>query len=147
MRPNLLDVMCSSIEFPSLGWKWEPNILSVHVYCKMLWENKYKEDYELICNGLFSTLYQVFFGEEAPCLSPEGQKIVKEYGDWYMTPYGVYIRISSSTKPPHWFPHFIPDTMLLQEIAYQTYMNGVVASLCRNKKGLCPPFPFQASQG
>ena len=39
------------------------------------------EDYELICNGLFSTLYQVLFGEEAPCISPEGQNIANEYGD------------------------------------------------------------------
>ena len=101
MSSYLLDVMCVSIEFPSLGWKWEPRLSSVHVYCKILWENKYKEDYELICNGLFSTLYQVLFGEEAPCLSPEGQKIVKEYGDWYMTLDGVYIRIVNSTKPPH----------------------------------------------
>ena len=66
---------------------------SIHVYCKMLWETKYKEDYELICNRLFHTLYQVLFGEEAPWLSPEGQNIVKEYGDWYMTLVGVYIII------------------------------------------------------
>ena len=79
----------------------------------MLWENRYKEDYELICNGLFFTIYQVLFGEEAPCLSPEGQKIVKEYGDWYMTPDGVYIKISNSTNPPHWLPHIVPDTLLL----------------------------------
>ena len=93
--------MCASLEFPSLGWKWEPSLSSVHVYCKMLWKNKYKKDYELICNGLFSTLYQVLFGEEARCLSPEGKKIVKEYGDWYMTLDGVYIRIAGSTMPPH----------------------------------------------
>ena len=101
MSSYLLDVMCASIEYPSLGWKWEPNLLSVHVYCKMIWENKYKEDYELICNGLLSTLYQLLFGEEAPFMSLEGQRIVKEYGDWYMTPDGVYIRISGSTEPPH----------------------------------------------
>jgi len=95
----------------------------------MIWENKYKEDYELNCNGLFSTLYHVLFGEEAPCLSLEGQKIVKEYGDWYMTPDGVYIIIVSSTKDLHWLPHFLLDTLLLQEIAYQTYVNGVAASL------------------
>ena len=129
MSKYLLDVMCASIEFPSLGWKREPILPSIHVYCKMLWENKYKEEYELICNGLFSTLYQVLFGEEAPCLSLEGQKIVREYGDWYMTPDGVYIIISGSTKPPHWFAHFVPDTLLLREIAYQSYVNGVVASL------------------
>ena len=80
MYSYLLDVMCVSIEYPSLDWKWEPNLPSFHVYCKILWENKYKEDYEMICNGLFSTLYQVLFGEEAPCLSLEGKKTVKEYG-------------------------------------------------------------------
>ena len=124
-----MDVTCSSREYPSLGWKWESNRLSIHVYCKMLWENKYKEDYEFICNGLFSTIYQVLFGEEALCLSLEGQKIVKEYEDVYMTPDGVYIIISSSTKAPHWFPHIVPNTLLLQKIAYQTYVNGVSSSL------------------
>ena len=93
--------MCASISFPSLGWKWEPILPSVHVYLKMLWENKYKEDHELICNGLFSTLYQDLFSEEEPCLCPEWQKIVKEYGDWYMTPDGVYIKIVDNTKPSH----------------------------------------------
>ena len=105
---------------------------------------KYKEDYEWICNELFSTLYRVLFGEEAPCISPEGQKLVKEYKDWHMTPFGVYIRISSSTKPPHWLPHFVPDTLLLQEISHQTYVNGMAISLHQNKKGLWPPFPLSA---
>ena len=93
--------MCASREYPSLGWKWEPKLLPVHVYCKMLWEKKYREDFEFICNGLFSTLYQVLSSEEAPCLSLEGHNIVKEYGDWYMTPDGVYIIISGRTKPLH----------------------------------------------
>ena len=66
--------MCANLEIPSLGWKWESILPSIHVYCKILWETKYKKDYELICNGLFPTLYQVLFGEEAPCLSPEGEK-------------------------------------------------------------------------
>jgi hypothetical protein len=142
MSSYLLDVMCASIEFPSLGWKWEPSLPSVHVYCKMLWENKYKEDYEFICNGLFFILYQVIFGEEAPCLSPEGKKIVKEYGDWYMTQNKVYIRIIGNANPLHQFPHLVPDTLLLQEISYQRYVNSVVASLHHNKKGLWPMFAF-----
>ena len=57
-----------------------------------------------------------------------------------MTPDGVYIRISGSTKAPHWLPHFVPDTLLLQDISYQTYVNGVVASLHRKNKGLWPLF-------
>ena len=59
-----------------------------------------------------------------------------------MTPDGVYIRIVGSTKDPHWLPHFVLDTLLLQEVAYQTYVNGVAASLHKNKKGLWPPFPL-----
>ena len=59
-----------------------------------------------------------------------------------MTPDGVYIRIPVSTKAPHWLPNFVEDTLLLQEIPYQTYVNGVVSSLHRNKKGLWPPFPL-----
>ena len=106
----------------------------------MLWENKYKDDYELICIGLFSTIYQLLFGEETPCLSHEGQSIVKEYEDQYMTPNRVYIRIASSTKDPHQLPHFVLGTLLLDEITYQTYVNGAVDSLHRNKKGLLPPF-------
>jgi hypothetical protein len=82
------------------------------------------------------------FGEEEPCLSPEGQNIVKEYGDWYMTLGGVYIRIVGSTKAPQWLPHFVPDTLLLQEITYKTYVNGVATSLDIKKKGLWPPFPL-----
>ena len=59
-----------------------------------------------------------------------------------MTPNGVYIRISGSTKGPHWLPHFVLDTLLLQEISYQTYVIGVATSLHKAKKGLWPPFPL-----
>ena len=81
MSSYILDVMCASQEYPYLGWKSKPYLLSIHVYYKMLWENKYKEDYEHICNESFDPIYRVLFGEEAPCLSLEGQKIVKAYGD------------------------------------------------------------------
>ena len=63
MASYLLDVICASIEYPSLGWKWNPNLLLIHVYCKMLWEDKYKENYERICNGLFAPIHYILFGE------------------------------------------------------------------------------------
>ena len=137
-----MDVMCASMESPSLEWKWEPSLPSVHVYYKMLWENKYKDDYDQICINFFPTLYETLFGEEIPCLSLVGQALVKELGDWYMTSTEVYIRIAGSTKPPHWLPHFVPDSLLLQQIAYQTFINGVAASLHKHKKGIWPQFPL-----
>ena len=62
-----------------------------------------------------------------------------------MTPVGVYIRIVGRTKPPHWLPNFVPDSLLLQEIAYQTFINGVVASLQKHKKEHWPQFPLMTS--
>ena len=59
-----------------------------------------------------------------------------------MTPDGVYIRMIGSTKSPYWLPHFRQDKLLLQEIAYQTHINGVSTSLLKEKKGHWPPFPF-----
>ena len=97
----------------SISWVEIETQLSVNTCILQDDENKYKEDYELICNGLFSTLYQVLFGEEVLCLSPKGKKIVKQYGDWYMTQGRVYIKIFGSTNPPHWLPHLVPDTLLL----------------------------------
>jgi hypothetical protein len=88
---------------------------------------------------------KTLFEEETPCLSPEGQEIIKELGDWCMTPDGVYIRIARITKPPHWLPHFVPESLLLQEIAHKTFINGVVASLQKHKKGLWPQFPLMTS--
>ena len=59
-----------------------------------------------------------------------------------MTPDGVYLRIFGSTKDPLWLLHFVPHTLLLQQISYQTYVNGVATSLHGNKKGLWPSFPL-----
>ena len=48
MSTYLMDVMCANLEFPLLEWKWEHSLPSIHVYCKMLWENKCKEYYEQV---------------------------------------------------------------------------------------------------
>ena len=141
MDSYLLDVMCASREYPSLSWRWKLDLPSIHVYYKMLWKKKYEDD-ERICNGLFALIYRILFGEEAPCLSPKGHKIVQKYGDQYMTSDGVYIRMSGSTKAPHWLPHVLPDPLLLKEISYQTYVHGVATSLHKAKKGLWPLFLY-----
>lgn len=59
-----------------------------------------------------------------------------------MTPDKVYISIIGSTKSPHWLPHLVLDLLPLQEISYQTYVNGLATSLHWNKKRLWPPFPL-----
>ena len=39
MYSYLLDVMCASREYISLRWRWNSDLPSIHVYCKMRWEN------------------------------------------------------------------------------------------------------------
>ena len=56
MSSYLLYVMCAGQEYHSLGSKWKPDLPSIHVFYKMLWENKYKEDYEQTCKLIFSNL-------------------------------------------------------------------------------------------
>ena len=59
-----------------------------------------------------------------------------------MTLDGIYIRMSSSSKDLYWLLHFVPNKLFLQELAYKTYIHGVVASLHKEKMGLWPPFPL-----
>jgi hypothetical protein len=70
------------------------------------------------------------------------QAIVKIIGDWYLLEYGTYLRIYGATKSPHFLPKFILDRLVLQEIAYQTIIHGVGATLYRDKKSIWPPLPL-----
>ena len=67
---------------------------------------------------------------------------MQKYGDWYMSPDGVYIRMLGSSKAPHWLPHFVLEKLLLQELEYQTHIHGFATSLGKEKKGHWPPFPL-----
>ena len=39
-------------------------------------------------------------------------------------------------------PHFVPESLLIQKISYQAFVNGVAASLHKHKKGHWPQFPL-----
>ena len=67
---------------------------------------------------------------------------MNKYSDQSMSPDRVYIRMIGITKAHHWLPHFILDKILIQEMAYHTYINGDFASLLKAKKGRWLPFPF-----
>jgi hypothetical protein len=56
--------------------------------------------------------------------------------------HGTYIRIYGAMKPPHLVPWFIPDKLVLQEVAYQTIIHGVGGTLYRSMKEIWPPLPL-----
>jgi hypothetical protein len=42
MSSYLLDIMCTTHRYPNMGWSWFPTDASIHIYCKVLWEHKYR---------------------------------------------------------------------------------------------------------
>jgi hypothetical protein len=75
-------------------------------------------------------------------MSEKAIEAISEVGDWYVIDKGTYIRVFRAIKAPHVLPKFISDKLALQEVAYQTFVHGVGASLARDKKSLWPPLPF-----
>jgi hypothetical protein len=42
MSSYLIDIMCMAHKYPNMGWEWKPVDASIHIYCKVLWEHKYR---------------------------------------------------------------------------------------------------------
>jgi hypothetical protein len=142
MSSYLLDIMCVVHRYPKMGWAWQPTEPSIHIYCKVLWEHKHRTEYHKICNHFFPPLYEFIFCAPAPCMTEKALSIIKNIGDWYVMQHGTYIRIYGATKAPHLLPRFVPDKLVLQELAYQTIIHGVGAALYRNKKDIWPSLPL-----
>jgi hypothetical protein len=56
--------------------------------------------------------------------------------------HGTYIRVYGVMKSPYLLPRFVPDKLVLQEVAYQTIIHGVGGMLYRFKKAICSPLPL-----
>jgi hypothetical protein len=61
MVSYLLDAICARNVFPGIGLSWHVFELSVHVYFNILWENRYKKSYTLICDDFLAMIYFLIF--------------------------------------------------------------------------------------
>lgn len=69
--------------------------------------------------------------------------MLMDVGDWYLFDEGCYLRIYGCSRPPHIFPHYVTDKMVLLEIAYQNLIDGASHTLSVNKKSVWPPLPLK----
>jgi len=60
MDSFLLDFMCARNIFTSMNLIWHIAELPVHIYLNILWENRYKKSYSLICDEFISRIYFIF---------------------------------------------------------------------------------------
>lgn len=114
-----------------MGWAWSISNIPVQVYCKDLWEKKYKRQYANICYHFFAQAFELILGKPAPRLSDEAMQVLSNIGDWYIEKDLTYIRIYGATAAPHLLPKFVLDRLVLREIAYQTILHGFNAFLVK----------------
>ena len=70
MSAYIMDAICFSFDFPSMGWKWTlEDPTTIHLYHDILWESKYQPHFYRICNKLMLPLYKAIFYRNVPRLS------------------------------------------------------------------------------
>jgi hypothetical protein len=57
-----------------------------------------------------------------------------------MKKYYTYVRIFGATGPPHLLPKYVPDKLLVREIAYQTIEKGATCLFIREKQKVLAHF-------
>jgi hypothetical protein len=109
MASYLLDVICARNVFTGMNLSWHVAELPVHVYFNILWENRYKKSYALICDEFIARVYFIIFKKECPRLSVAAKKMISKVGHWYLDETTTYIRVFGATDAPHLLPAHVPD--------------------------------------
>jgi hypothetical protein len=84
MASYLLDVVSARNAFAGMNLRWCTFELSVHVYFDILWENRYKRSYSLICDQFIAPIHFLLFKKECPRLSDAAKKVISRVGHWYL---------------------------------------------------------------
>jgi len=109
MDSYLLEIICARNVFSRMNLRWHTLELLVHVYFNILWENRYKKSYSLICNQFIIRIYFLLFKKECPSMLEETKRIVYDVGHWYLDEHYTYIRFFGATRAPHLLPVYVLD--------------------------------------
>jgi hypothetical protein len=103
MSSYLIDIMCVAHQYPNMGWAWKPTDTTIHIYCKVLWEHKYRTKYQKIYEHFLAPLYEFIFCTPTPCMTDKEIVVIKRIGDWYLMEHNTYIRVYGAMKSPIFF--------------------------------------------
>ena len=87
-------------------------------------------------------LYTLIFLTECNYMSEEAFKVIEEYGSYYLTEEGMYIRMYGGSRAPSLLPKYATDYVLHKEAVRQVYIDGVGSFLFEHKKETYPTIPF-----
>lgn len=82
MSTYIMDVICFTSDFTSMGWKWtieDP----IHIYHNILLESKYQPHLYKFFHGVMFPIHQSVFNGRAPRLSLEANNDLLSIGRWF----------------------------------------------------------------
>ena len=114
----------------------------MYIAYKLLWAQNYHRYYREICEHFIMPLYTLHFLTECNCMSEEAFKVIKEFGDYYLTEDGLYVRMYGGSIAPSLLPKYATDYVLHKDVIRQVYIDGVGNFLFEHKKETYPTIPF-----
>ena len=69
-------------------------------------------------------------------------EFIYEYGDYYFSQEGTYLRMYGGSRPPSLLPKFSMNYVVHKEVVRYLFINGVGNFLFDMKKEAFPPLPF-----
>ena len=68
-------------------------------------------------------LYTLIFLTECNCMSEESFNVIQEFGDYYLTEEGLYVRMYGGSRAPSLLPKYSIDYVLHKEVVRQLYID------------------------
>jgi hypothetical protein len=75
MALYLLDIICTRNTFVGMNLNWHSLELEAHVYFNILWENRYKKSYVVICDQFIAWIYFFLFSKNALCFQIKPRRL------------------------------------------------------------------------
>ena len=124
MSSFLIDCILYRLRFEKLNCVWKEGKTPIYVANQILGAHKYHNHYHLICEEFIRPLYKLIFLEECPCLSEGAVESIKEYGDYFFSEEGTYLRMYRGTKAPSLLPKYAMDYIVHKEAVRQVFLDG-----------------------
>jgi hypothetical protein len=115
MTSFLLDVIYARNVFLGMNLSWHIIELPIHVYFRILWENKYKKFYAMICDEFIARIHFIISRQNCPRLSVATKKMISKVGHWYLEEKKTYIRVFGATGAPHLILAYVSNHSMLGE--------------------------------
>lgn len=114
---------------------------SVNTYCKLLSECRFHGVITQLLDHFVTIMYKMIFEQDPPCMSKASMEAPIDIEDWYASPFGTFIWMYSTEKPPDVLPKFSTNKLVMQEVSSHISV-GLSARIHRIKKAPWPTLPL-----